>query len=229
MQLDRFINRPVLSTVISVVIVILGALGLVSLPITQYPDIAPPTVQVSTSYTGANAQTVLNSVIAPLEEQINGVENMDYMSSSATNTGNATIDITFKQGTNPDMAAVNVQNRVSKAQGLLPSEVTKVGVITQKRQSSMLVIFSIVDMADKYTPDFIENYAKINIIPQVQRIKGVGDAMVMGADYSMRIWLNPEKMAEYHLMPSDITGVLAEQNIEAAPGAIGERENQTFQ
>ena len=229
MQLDRFINRPVLSTVISVVIVILGALGLVSLPITQYPDIAPPTVQVSTSYTGANAQTVLNSVIAPLEEQINGVENMDYMSSSATNTGNATIDITFKQGTNPDMAAVNVQNRVSKAQGLLPSEVTKVGVITQKRQSSMLVIFSIVDMADKYTPDFIENYAKINIIPQVQRIKGVGDAMVMGADYSMRIWLNPEKMAEYHLVPSDITGVLAEQNIEAAPGAIGERENQTFQ
>ena len=229
MQLDRFINRPVLSTVISVVIVILGALGLVSLPITQYPDIAPPTVEVSTSYTGANAQTVLNSVIAPLEEQINGVENMDYMSSSATNTGNATIEITFKQGTNPDMAAVNVQNRVSKAQGLLPSEVTKVGVITEKRQSSMLVIFSIVDMADKYTPDFIENYAKINIIPQVQRIKGVGDAMVMGADYSMRIWLNPEKMAEYHLVPSDITGVLAEQNIEAAPGAIGERENQTFQ
>ena len=229
MQLDRFINRPVLSTVISVVIVILGALGLVSLPITQYPDIAPPTVEVSTSYTGANAQTVLNSVIAPLEEQINGVENMDYMSSSATNTGNATIEITFKQGTNPDMAAVNVQNRVSKAQGLLPSEVTKVGVITEKRQSSMLVIFSIVDMADKYTPDFIENYAKINIIPQVQRIKGVGDAMVMGADYSMRIWLNPEKMAEYHLVPSDITGVLAEQNIEAAPGAIGERENHTFQ
>ena len=218
-----------LSTVISVVIVILGALGLVSLPITQYPDIAPPTVEVSTSYTGANAHTVLNSVIAPLEEQINGVENMDYMSSSATNTGDATIEITFKQGTNPDMAAVNVQNRVSKAQGLLPSEVTRVGVITEKRQSSMLVIFSIVDMADKYTPDFIENYAKINIIPQVQRIKGVGDAMVMGADYSMRIWLNPEKMAEYHLVPSDITGVLAEQNIEAAPGAIGERENQTFQ
>lgn len=229
MQLDRFINRPVLSTVISVVIVIMGILGLVSLPITQYPDIAPPTIQVSTTYTGANAQTVLNSVIAPLEEQINGVENMDYMSSTATNTGAATITITFKQGTDPDMAAVNVQNRVSKAQGLLPSEVTQVGVITQKRQSSMLIIFSVVDVADKYDRSFIENYAKINIIPQVQRVKGVGDAMVMGADYSMRIWLDPQKMAEYHLMPGDISGVLAEQNIEAAPGSIGERENQTFQ
>ena len=229
MNLDRFINRPVLSTVISVLIVILGVLGLISLPITQYPDIAPPTVQVSTSYTGANAQTVLNSVIAPLEEQINGVENMDYMTSTATNTGQATIQITFKQGTDPDMAAVNVQNRVSKAQGLLPSEVTQVGVVTQKRQSSMLLIFSIADTEDKYDASFVENYAKINIIPQVQRVKGVGDAMVMGADYSMRIWLNPEKMAEYHLMPSDISNILAEQNIEAAPGNIGERENQTFQ
>lgn len=229
MQLDRFINRPVLSTVISVVIVILGVLGLISLPITQYPDIAPPTIQVSTTYQGANAQTVMNSVIAPLEEQINGVENMDYMTSTATNTGSATISVTFKMGTDPDMAAVNVQNRVSKAQGLLPAEVTRVGVITQKRQSSMLIVFSIVDSEDKYEPSFIENYAKINLIPQVQRVKGVGDAMVMGADYSMRIWLNPEKMAEYHLMPGDVTGVLAEQNIEAAPGSIGERENQTFQ
>jgi len=229
MTLDRFINRPVLSTVISVLIVILGVLGLISLPITQYPDIAPPTVMVSTSYTGANAQTVLNSVIAPLEEQINGVENMDYMSSTATNTGSASITITFKQGTDPDMAAVNVQNRVSKAQGVLPSEVTQVGVITQKRQTSMLIIFSISDETGKYDPQFLENYAKINIIPQVQRVKGVGDAMVMGADYSMRIWLDPEKMAEYKLMPSDISAVLAEQNIEAAPGNIGERENQTYQ
>ncbi|MDD5781222.1 MAG: efflux RND transporter permease subunit [Bacteroidales bacterium] len=229
MKLDNFINRPVLSTVISVVIVILGVLGLISLPITQYPTIAPPTVQVSTTYQGANAQTVLNSVIAPLEEQINGVENMDYMSSNATNTGAATIDITFKQGTDPDMAAVNVQNRVSKAQGLLPAEVTRVGVITQKRQTSMLIVFSIVDQSDKYEPAFIENYAKINIIPQIQRVKGVGDAMVMGADYSMRIWLNPERMAEYHLVPTDISAILAEQNIEAAPGSIGERENQTFQ
>lgn len=229
MNLDRFINRPVLSTVISIVIVILGLLGLVSLPVTQYPDIAPPTISVNTTYNGANAQTVLNSVIAPLEEQINGVENMDYMSSTATNTGQATIQITFKQGTDPDMAAVNVQNRVSKALGLLPSEVTQVGVITQKRQTSMLLIFSIVDEKDQYDIPFIENYAKINLIPQVQRVKGVGDAMVMGADYSMRIWLDPQKMAEYHMMPADITHVLAEQNIEAAPGSIGERENQSFQ
>ena len=229
MTLDRFINRPVLSTVISIVIVILGTLGLISLPVTQYPDIAPPTISVRTSYQGANAQTVLNSVIAPLEEQINGVENMDYMSSTATNTGSAEISITFKQGTDPDMAAVNVQNRVSKAQGYLPAEVTKVGVITQKRQSSMLVVFSVSDTSGRYTQEFIENYAKINLIPQIQRVKGVGDAMVMGADYSMRIWLNPEKMAEYKLVPTDISGVLAEQNVEAAPGSIGERENQTYQ
>ena len=229
MKLDNFINRPVLSTVISVVIVILGTLGLISLPITQYPDVAPPTIRVNTTYQGANAQTVLNSVIAPLEEQINGVENMDYMSSTATNTGSAEIMITFKQGTDPDMAAVNVQNRVAKAQGLLPAEVTKVGVITQKRQSSMLIVFSVSDTSGQYNTAFIENYAKINIIPQIQRVKGVGDAMVRGADYSMRIWLDPEKMAEYKLVPTDIAGILAEQNIEAAPGSIGERENQTFQ
>lgn len=229
MKLDRFINRPVLSTVISVLIVILGFLGLVSLPITQYPDIAPPTVQVSTAYTGANAQTVLNSVIAPLEEEINGVENMDYMTSTATNTGQATITITFKMGTDPDMAAVNVQNRVSKAQGVLPAEVTKVGVVTSKRQNSMLMVFSVYDENDKYPETFIENYAKINVIPEVQRVPGVGDAMVMGADYSMRIWLKPDVMAQYHLMPSDVTEALNEQNIEAAPGTIGERGNQTYQ
>ena len=229
MKLDRFINRPVLSTVISVLIVILGFLGLVSLPITQYPDIAPPTVQVSTTYTGANAQTVLNSVIAPLEEEINGVENMDYMTSTATNTGQATITITFKMGTDPDMAAVNVQNRVSKAQGVLPAEVTKVGVVTSKRQNSMLMVFSVYDESDKYPETFIENYAKINVIPEVQRVPGVGDAMVMGADYSMRIWLKPDVMAQYHLMPSDVHEALNEQNIEAAPGTIGERGNQTYQ
>ena len=160
MKLDRFINRPVLSTVISIVIVILGVIGLISMPITQYPDIAPPTVRVSTSYSGASAQTVLNSVIAPLEEQINGVENMDYMTSSATNTGEASITITFKQGVNPDMAAVNVQNRVSRAQGLLPAEVTQVGVTTTKRQNSMLMVFSLVDEEDQYTEEFIENYAQ---------------------------------------------------------------------
>lgn len=229
MNLSRFIERPVLSTVISILIVILGVIGLTSLPITQFPDIAPPTISVHASYTGANAQTVLNSVIIPLEEQINGVEGMDYMTSSATNTGSATITITFKQGMDPDMCAVNVQNRVSMALGLLPAEVTRVGVITMKRQSSMLMVFSLVDESDRFTREFIENYAKINIIPQVQRINGVGDAMVMGGNYSMRIWLDPAKMAEYHLMPTDITGVLATQNIEAAPGTIGERENQTYQ
>lgn len=229
MSLDRFINRPVLSTVISIFIVILGIISITSLPITQYPEIAPPTVSVATSYTGANAQSVLNSVIMPLEEQINGVENMAYMTSTATNTGQANISITFKQGTDADMAAINVQNRVSMAQGLLPAEVTRVGVITQKRQSSMLVVFSLVDMEDKYSQEFLDNYAKINVVPQIQRIKGVGEAMVMGSDYSMRIWLDPAKMAEYHLMPSDVTAALATQNIEAAPGTLGERENQTYQ
>ncbi len=229
MKLDRFINRPVLSTVISILIVILGVIGLVSLPIEQYPDIAPPTVSVRATYTGANAQSTLNSVVIPLEEAINGVENMDYMSSSATNTGSATITITFKQGTDPDMAAVNVQNKVSTAQGLLPAEVTKVGVETMKRQNSMLMVFSVFDKSGKYDQKFIENYAKINIIPQVQRVNGVGEAFVMGADYSMRIWLKPELMAQYHLMPADVTNALAQQNIEAAPGSIGERENQTFE
>ena len=229
MKLDKFINRPVLSTVISILMVILGIIGLATLPVTQYPDIAPPTVSVRAAYTGANAQTVLNSVIAPLEDQINGVENMMYIQSSASNNGSADISIYFNQGTDPDMAAVNVQNRVSMAQGLLPAEVTKVGVTTQKRQNSMLLIFSLYDAEDKYNIEFIENYAKINLIPEVQRVKGVGDANVMGQDYSMRIWLKPDVMAQYNLVPSDISGVLAEQNIEAAPGQFGERGNQTFQ
>lgn len=202
MKLDKFINRPVLSTVISILIVILGAIGLATLPITQYPDIAPPTVSVRATYTGASASTVLNSVIAPLEEQINGVENMMYMTSNASNTGAGDISIYFKQGTDPDMAAVNVQNRVSMAQGLLPAEVTKVGVTTQKRQTSMLVVFSLYDESDTYTESFIENYAKINLIPQVQRVPGVGDASVMGQDYSMRIWLRPDVMAQYKLVPA---------------------------
>ena len=229
MKLDKFINRPVLSTVISILIVILGIIGLATLPVTQYPDIAPPTVSVRATYTGANAQTVLNSVIAPLEDQINGVENMMYIQSSASNNGSADISVYFNQGTDPDMAAVNVQNRVSMAQGLLPAEVTKVGVTTQKRQNSMLLIFSLYDAEDKYNIEFIENYAKINLIPEVQRVKGVGDANVMGQDYSMRIWLKPDVMAQYNLVPSDISNALAEQNIEAAPGQFGERGNQTFQ
>ncbi|MDE7467972.1 MAG: efflux RND transporter permease subunit, partial [Muribaculaceae bacterium] len=204
MKLDTFINRPVLSTVISIFIVLLGILGLVSLPITQYPDIAPPTVRVSTTYNGANAQAVLNSVIQPLEESINGVEGMDYITSTATNTGSAEITVTFKQGYNADMAAVNVQNRVSAAANLLPSEVNQVGVTTTKRQTSMLVSVALVDTTDTYTEEFLDNYMKINVIPVLQRVNGVGDVMCFGADYSMRVWLNPEVMAKYNLMPSDV-------------------------
>ncbi len=229
MRLDRFINRPVLSTVISVFIVIFGLLGLYSLAIEQYPDIAPPTIRVSTTYTGADAQTVLNSVIAPLEEQINGAENMDYMVSSAYNNGSAEIQVYFKQGTDPDMAAVDVQNRVAKAASFLPSEVNQVGVITQKRQTSMLMVVGLFDKSGNYNPEFIDNYMSINIIPQIKRVNGVGDAMAFGADYSMRIWLKPDVMAQYKLMPSDITAALAEQNIEAAPGQFGEQGNQSFQ
>lgn len=229
MNLDNFIKRPVLSTVISIFIVILGIVGMLWLPITQYPDIAPPTISVQTTYQGANAQTVLNSVIAPLEEQINGAEGMMYMTSTATNTGAANISITFEQGFDPDMAAVDVQNRVAKAQSQLPAEVTKVGVITQKRQTSMLMVFSLYSPTDEYSSEFIENYMSINVIPQIKRVSGVGDAMVLGADYSMRIWLNPDVMAQYNMMPDDVVAALAEQNIEAAPGQFGERGEQTFQ
>lgn len=229
MNLDRFINRPVLSTVISILIVILGFIGLSQLPITQYPNIAPPTIMVYTTYPGANAQTVLNAVVAPLENQINGVENMMYMSSSASNSGTAQITITFKQGTDPDMAAIHVQNRVSMAQGLMPAEVTRVGIMTMKRQTSFLMIFSLFDESDTYTTEFIENYASINILPEIQRIKGVGDTQVMGVEYAMRIWLKPEIMAQYGLMPTDISNALAEQNVEAAPGQFGLQGNQTYQ
>ena len=229
MKLDTFINRPVLSTVISIFIVILGVVGMLWLPITQYPDIAPPTIQVSTTYTGADAKTVLNSVIAPIEEQINGAEGMTYIQSTATNTGSATITVYFEQGFDPDMAAVDVQNRVAKAQSMLPAEVTRVGVITQKRQTSMLLVFSLLSPNGKFEQKFIENYMKINVIPQIQRVNGVGDAMVMGADYSMRIWLKPDAMAQHNLMPSDVSAALADQNIEAAPGQFGENGGTTFQ
>ncbi|MDE6266728.1 MAG: efflux RND transporter permease subunit [Muribaculaceae bacterium] len=229
MKLDTFINRPVLSTVISIFIVLLGIIGLVSLPVTQFPDIAPPTISVSTTYTGANAQSVLNSVIAPLEEAINGAEGMTYMESTATNTGSARITVYFKQGFDPDMAAVDVQNRVAKAQNLLPAEVTQVGVLTQKRQSSMLLSVGLYCDNGQYDMAFIDNYMKINIIPLLQRVNGVGDVMSFGADYSMRIWLKPNVMAQYNLMPTDISAALAEQNVEAAPGAFGEQGNQSFQ
>ena len=214
---------------ISVLILAIGLISLFTLPVEQYPDIAPPTVYVAASYTGADAEAVMNSVIMPLEESINGVEDMMYITSSASNAGLAIIQVYFKQGTDPDMAAVNVQNRVAKAQGFLPAEVTQVGVITSKRQTSMLLVFSLYSSDDKYDNEFLENYAKINVIPEVQRVPGVGDAMVLGADYSMRIWLKPDKMAQYHLMPTDVSTALAEQNIEAAPGSFGEQGNQTFQ
>ena len=231
MKLDRFINRPVLSTVISIFIVLLGLIGLTSLPITQYPDIAPPTISVSTTYNGANAAAVLNSVIAPLEESINGAEGMTYMESTATNTGSATINVYFEQGFDPNMAAVDVQNRVSAAANLLPSEVNQVGVETRKRQTSMLIGVAVVDTTAnaEYSQEFLDNYMKINVVPEIQRVNGVGDVMSFGADYSMRIWLKPEVMAQYHLMPSDISAALAEQNVEAAPGAFGEQGNQSFQ
>jgi HAE1 family hydrophobic/amphiphilic exporter-1 len=229
-MLQKFIERPVLSTVISVIIVILGVLGLTTLPISQYPEIAPPTVQVTASYQGANADVVLNSVIVPLEEQINGVENMTYMTSTASNDGTANITVYFKLGTNPDLAAVNVQNRVSKATPLLPAEVTKAGVTTQKQQSSMVMVFAMSSSNKSYDQTFLQNYANINLLPQIKRINGVGDASVFGQqDYSMRIWLKPDVMATYGLVPDDVNAALAEQNIEAAPGKVGENSNQSFQ
>ena len=225
-----FIERPILASVISIIIVILGILGLFSLPIEQYPDIAPPTVRVSASYTGANAETVLNSVIIPIEEQINGVENMTYMTSTATNTGSASIDVYFKQGTNADMAAVNVQNRVARAQSILPTEVTRAGVTTAKRQSSILLIASIYSADSRFDETFVQNYVNINLLPQLKRINGVGEAMVFGAkDYSMRIWLKPDIMAAYELVPSDIIAALNEQSLEAAPGRFGELNDQSFE
>lgn len=230
MTFTNFIKRPVLSTVISIFFVLLGAIGLVSLPIEQYPDIAPPTISVMTSYTGADAQTVLNSVITPLEESINGVENMTYMSSTATNSGMAMITVYFKQGSNADMAAVNVQNRVQQAQALLPAEVTRAGVTVSKRQSSNVIMYSLTTEDGRYDGQFLTNYNNINIVPQLKRIKGVGDVQTPGTEtYSMRIWLKPDKMKQYGLVPSDITGVLAEQNIEAAPGSLGESGSVAYE
>lgn len=230
MKLDRFIERPVLSTVISILTVILGFIGLVSLPIEQYPDIAPPTVMVSASYSGANAETVLNSVIAPLEEQINGVEGMTYMTSSATNDGSASITVYFKQGANADMAQVNVQNRVSQASALLPAEVTRAGVQVMKRQNSNVLIFALTGDPEKYDNQFLGNYADINIIPAIKRVNGVGECQAMGLQsYTMRLWLDPVKMKNHNLMPGDITGILAQQNIEAAPGKFGEQTDNQYE
>lgn len=229
MKLKTFIDRPILSCAISVLILILGIIGLSNLPMEQYPDIAPPTIMVSTTYTGANAETVLKSVIAPLEEAINGVENMTYMTSTATNTGSASITVYFAQGTNPDMATVNTKNRVSEAEGLLPAEVTKVGVTVEKRQNSMVKILALYSPDDSYDQNFINNYFKINVEPRLSRITGVGNVNVMGGDYAMRIWMNPQKMAQHQLVPADVIALLDDQNVEAATGTLGEDSENTFQ
>lgn len=229
MKGNIFIKRPVMAISISILILAIGLISLFTLPVEQYPDIAPPTVHVSATYTGADANAVMNSVIMPLEESINGVENMMYMTSTATNAGSATIEVYFKQGTNPDMAAVNVQNRVTKAQGLLPAEVTRIGVSTQKRQTSFLQIDALVSTDGRFDKTFLGNYLDINVIPRIKRIEGVGDVMELGDTYSMRIWLNPERMAQYGLVPSDVTAVLGEQNIEAPTGSLGENSKNVFQ
>lgn len=229
MNLKHFIDRPILSIVISVVILVAGLIGLYALSVEQYPDIAPPTIRVSTTYSGANAEAVQKSVIVPLEEAINGVENMTYMTSTASNTGSAEITVYFKQGTDPDMAAVNVQNKVSTATFLLPAEVTKVGVTTMKRQSSTLMIFGLYSPNGTYDENFLTNYLTINVKPQIQRISGVGEVNVMGGDYAMRIWLKPDVMAQYELEPSDVEAALASQNIEASTGSIGEDSKNVYQ
>ena len=228
MTLKHFIERPVLASVISIVIVIAGIIGLATLPIEQYPDIAPPTVMVRASYPGASAETIQKSVIVPLEQAINGVENMTYITSSAA-VGSASVTVYFRQGTDPDMAAVNVQNKVSRATGQLPSAVTQIGVSTMKRQTSMVKIFSLYSPDDSYDETFLSNYSKINIEPRILRIPGVGEAFTLGADYSMRVWLKPDVMAQYKLIPSDVTAALSEQNIESATGTLGENSENTFQ
>ena len=228
MTFTTFIKRPVLSTVISIVIVLLGFIGLATLPIEQYPDIAPPTVVVFTSYPGADAETVKNSVLVPLEESINGVEGMDYISSSAS-SGSASLSILFRQGMNPDMCAVNVQNRVQQALALMPAEVTRIGVTVMKRQTSQVMMYTLTSDG-RYDDEFLTNYSNINVVPAIKRIQGVGDVQSPGVkSYSMRIWLDPEVMKQHDLMPSDISNVLAEQNVEAAPGAFGEQSNVAYE
>lgn len=229
MKIRTFIDRPILAGVISVVFLIIGLIGLSQLPVEQFPEIAPPTVSVSATYTGANAETVQKSVVVPLEEALNGVENMMYMTSSSTNNGSARITIYFRQGTDPDMATVNVQNRIATAQGLLPAEVTRSGITVRKRQTSNIKALALYSPDNTFDESFLNNYLKINIEPRLSRIAGVGEVNVMGADYSLRIWLDPAKMAKYGLVPSDITTVLDEQNLEAPTGTLGAESKNTFQ
>ena len=221
MNLRFFIDRPVFSGVISVVIVLMGVIAMKALPVEQYPDIAPPTINVWASYPGANAETVQKAVIVPLEEAINGVEDMTYMTSTASNTGDAFINIYFKQGANADMAAVNVQNRVNGVLSQLPAEATKTGVTTEKQQNAELLTFALYSPDNRFDQTFLNNYVKINVEPRLKRIGGVGKAQLFGSNYSMRLWLRPDKMAQYGLIPDDISSVLAKQNIEAATGSFG--------
>ncbi|MBR1447425.1 MAG: efflux RND transporter permease subunit, partial [Prevotella sp.] len=229
MNVKTFIDRPVLSTMISVAIVLVGLIGLTGLPVEQFPNIAPPTVRVSATYTGANAETVMKSVIVPLEESLNGVEDMIYMTSTATNTGVATIQVFFRQGTNADMAVVNVQNRVASAQGLLPAEVTKSGITVRKRQNSSLKSITLYSPTDTYDSELLTNYLKINIEPRLSRISGVGEVNIFGADYSMRIWLDPQKMRAHGLVPSDVSKLLSDQNVESPTGTLGAESANTNQ
>ncbi|KAA2221422.1 efflux RND transporter permease subunit [Chryseobacterium sediminis] len=230
-MLKKIIDRPVLATVISLIIVILGIIGLNQLAVTRFPDISPPTITVSGSYPGGNSETVIRSVVTPLEEQINGVEDMEYMKSSASNDGTFSISIIFKQGVNADQAAVNVQNRVQQATPILPQEVVRMGLTTSKQQNSMVLIFNIYTEDNKqYDETFLQNYANINLIPQVKRVKGVGQAMVFGLkDYSMRIWLNPQKMSSYGLEPADVSRAIADHSLESAPGKLGEESDAALE
>ncbi|MCW3464377.1 efflux RND transporter permease subunit [Chitinophaga nivalis] len=226
----KFIERPVLATVISIILVLLGILALVTLPMSQFPEIAPPSVAVTASYPGANAEVVARSVATPIEEAVNGVENMTYMTSTSNNDGSMTLNIYFKLGTNPDLAAVNVQNRVAKATSLLPAEVVQAGISTQKQQNSMIMVVNLMSDKEEYNETFLQNYAKINIIPEIQRVNGVGQAMVFGAkDYSMRIWLKPERLTAYNMSPQEVLGAIRDQNLEAAPGRFGEGSKESFE
>jgi HAE1 family hydrophobic/amphiphilic exporter-1 len=229
-MLKVFIERPVLATVVSIILVLLGTLSLMNLPVTQFPDIAPPSIQVQAVYPGANAEVVARSVATPIEEAVNGVENMTYMTSTSNNDGSMILTVYFKLGTDPDLAAVNVQNRVSKATSLLPSEVVQAGISTQKQQNSMIMVTNLVSDEKMYDETFLQNYAKINIIPEIQRVPGVGQAMVFGSkDYSMRIWLKPDRLASYGLAVQDVLDAIREQNVEAAPGRFGENSQESFE
>ncbi|HXB91644.1 MAG TPA: efflux RND transporter permease subunit, partial [Puia sp.] len=229
-MLKKFIERPVLSTVVSIILLLLGGLSVLTLPITLFPDIAPPSVLVSASYPGANAEVVARSVATPLEESINGVENMTYMTSNSSNDGSMSLTVYFKQGTNPDIAAVNVQNRVAKATSQIPQEVIQSGISTQKQQNSIIMFIGVYSKDSAYDETFLQNYIKINLIPKLQRIPGVGDAQAFGTkDYSMRIWLKPDRLVAYNLSPIEVTDAIKDQSLEAAPGRLGQSSKEVFE